>query len=94
MSNYTKASYTKLKTGEWGLRVQGKVTPGEKIVVTKKDGSTKEEEVGQVLWSDSTVTLASLVPKPQEFRRRKYECEECGDIVQPGTQCWETGNIH
>ena len=23
-----------------------------------------------------------------------YECPECGDIVRPGTTCWETGYRH
>jgi len=23
-----------------------------------------------------------------------YECEECGDMVTPGTRCWETGLQH
>jgi hypothetical protein len=25
---------------------------------------------------------------------RKYECEDCGNIVVPGTSCWETGLTH
>lgn len=24
----------------------------------------------------------------------RYECEECGEYVNPGTECWETGARH
>lgn len=27
-------------------------------------------------------------------RGGRYECEECGDWVTPGTRCWETGMTH
>jgi len=33
-------------------------------------------------------------PHPSRPRNRKYECEECGDLVFPGTRCWETGHQH
>jgi hypothetical protein len=27
-------------------------------------------------------------------RGGRYECDECGEIVTPGTSCWETGMTH
>lgn len=27
-------------------------------------------------------------------KARRYECEECGEWVNVGTQCWETGMTH
>ena len=57
------ASYTRLRNGAWGLRVQGE-TPiqGDQISVTKKDGSTKEETIYRIIWSgaDSNGEAVSL----------------------------------
>ncbi len=25
---------------------------------------------------------------------RRFECDDCGDMVTTGTRCWETGLIH
>jgi hypothetical protein len=46
------ASYTQLKDGSWGLRVKSSVlVEGQTIVVSKKDGSSKNETVGKILWT-------------------------------------------
>ena len=45
------ASYTKLRDGSWGVRAGGAVRAGESLTVTKRDGTTKIETVGRVLWS-------------------------------------------
>ena len=49
-----EGTYTKLKDGEWGVRLTGNLTGVEKgdeftIIVTKRSGETKAEEV-KVLW--------------------------------------------
>lgn len=54
-------TYTKLKSGEWGIRVTDKkVSKGDSIVVTKKDGQTKTEVVKQVVWSGNGITLCAI----------------------------------
>jgi hypothetical protein len=93
------ATYTKLRDGSWGVRVVGTVAPGATVQVTKKSGESKTETVGKVIWTGNGVTLATLArestPRPTTRRRGgRYECEECGDYVEPGTRCWETGMIH
>ena len=98
------ASYTKLKDGSWGIRVDGTVAPGSVVTVTKKDGTRNTEKVAKVLWTGNGVALCSIAPKdakpqsqPSSRSRvagRKYECPECGDYVFPGTRCWETGCTH
>ena len=109
-NNTVSASYTKLQSGDWGIRVSGTVAPGAAVTVTKKDGTTKVETVHQVLWSGAdkfrpgqTVTLCSVTPSAPSRRyvgcapaRRdsRRECEECGDFVVSGTRCWETGLTH
>ena len=56
-------TYTKLKTGAWGLRVVGlKVGVGDSVTVSKKDGSRKTETVSAVLWSGDGVTLCAIAP--------------------------------
>lgn len=98
-------SYTKLRTGEWGIRGAG-LTAGAKVTVVKKSGEIREEIVAKVVWTGSDGTcLATVVPPerparppapPAPARRtgRTYECEECGDRVEPGSRCWETGMVH
>jgi hypothetical protein len=54
------ATYTKLQSGEWGIRVTGSVTPGAKVVVTKKSGETKEETVGKVVWAGNGISLCTI----------------------------------
>lgn len=45
-------SYTKLKSGEWGVRVVGpKPREGQSVTVKKKDGTEKRETVEQVVYS-------------------------------------------
>lgn len=31
---------------------------------------------------------------PRRGPNRRYECDECGEMVTPGTRCWETGLTH
>lgn len=101
------ATYSKLRDGSWGLRITGRVTPGEQVTVTKRSGETRTETVRHIIWQapDGTVTLAAIqkggaAPRrnnPAELDRaenRAYTCDECGDFVVPGTRCWETGMSH
>jgi hypothetical protein len=65
-------SYTKLKSGEWGVKV---FTPsqvpdeGQRVQVTTKAGVTKSEWVARVLWSgtdrfaNKTVHLCTIQPR-------------------------------
>jgi len=41
-------SYAMLKSGEWGLRSESELTPGETVTVTKKKGEQKTETVGRL----------------------------------------------
>ena len=54
------ATYTKLRSGEWGVRVQGTATVGQTITVQKKSGETKSETVAAVVWSGNGITLCAL----------------------------------
>ena len=95
-------SYTKLRSGEWGVRSDQAIKEGEIVSVTVKTGAnagkTKTETVKKIVWTDGKVWLAAVEKKdaaPAERRgNRPYECEECGDRVTSGSRCWETGMTH
>lgn len=60
------ATFTKLRDGDWGLRIVGPhaVEPGQTVTVTKKSGETSTERVGEVIWSDGKgVTLAKIAAR-------------------------------
>lgn len=63
-------SYTKLKNGDWGLRLQDHVEcpPGMVVDVQTKAGSIKHEAIGRQLWQGmdrdgNKVTLFSIADK-------------------------------
>jgi len=54
-------TYTKLKDGSWGIRVAGeKPAIGAVLTIQKKDGSTRQETVSRVLWSEGGIVLCSI----------------------------------
>lgn len=55
------ATYTKLRDGSWGIKVQGSAKAGQAITVTKRDGGTKTETVEKVVWSGEGVAICSVV---------------------------------
>ena len=55
-----QASYTKLRSGDWGIRVEGRVSVGQDVVVTKRDGSRQTATVERIVWSGEGVTLCSI----------------------------------
>lgn len=83
--NIVPNTYTKLKSGEWGVRVVGgKPAEGSAVRVTKKDGGTKTEVVAKVVWSDASgrTHLVAVIQKsagyaPRAGGRRRTGCS-CG----------------
>ena len=59
------ATYSKLKSGEWGIRVQGTVKAVDVVTVTTKSGEVKTETVAKVVWTGQGVTLCAVKPKPK-----------------------------
>lgn len=99
------ATYTKLNNGDWGIKVTGDIATGASVTVTKRDGSTKTEIVGKVVWTGKdkysnaqvsicTVQQVQRVSCRPAYRGGRRECDECGDYVTAGTRCWETGMMH
>lgn len=44
-------TYTRLKSGEWGIKVYGIPNEGDCVEIKTKNGATKKELVRKVLWS-------------------------------------------
>lgn len=53
-------TYTKLKSGAWGIRSTEEINAGQMITVAKKSGESKQEIVEKVVWSGNGVWLAAL----------------------------------
>lgn len=97
-------SYRKTKTGEWvAFGPADAIVEGCTCVVTKRDGTTKTElveRVGRIFQVDGRdMVYGYLAPKAVRGhsggrRGGRWECDECGEYVTPGTRCWETGLIH
>lgn len=75
-------TYAKLRDDTWGLRAEGKLVPGASVKVTKRDGTTKTETVGRVVWTGNGVTLATIANVSGDNGRTNGSgralCAECG----------------
>lgn len=92
----TTATFTKLRSGEWGLRVPLAMRPAEGLAVSvaKKSGATSTETIGRVLWTGNGIALCTIATRHVRHRNARRECAECGEIIRKSNQrCWETGGI-
>jgi len=56
-----QASWTKLKSGAWGIKTRGGApTPGEAVTVTKANGEQRTVTVARVIWRGEGVALCSI----------------------------------
>lgn len=84
-------TYTKLNNGSWGVRVRGTATKGQKVTVTKKDGTTKTETIAAVLWSGDGVSLCSIAPSAPSAAagvvRSAFKKPATSRRLRPGMEC-------
>lgn len=95
------ATYTKLSSGSWGIRLTGSETvpvPGTSITVTKRDGSSKTETVDRLIHQGDGYALFSIrqtAPQRTTTKRRCWpgmDCPACGsEPLNRALQCWECG---
>lgn len=78
----TRATYTKLRDGSWGIRVKGGApAPGAQIRVKKKAGTVKVETIDQVVWRGDGITLCSI-RRSGRSAGESGRCAECrGPVV-------------
>lgn len=61
----TTATFTKLRSGNWGVRVPFQVAPEDIVTVTKKSGTTKNVVIGKIVWRGKGVAIAEIIPEPR-----------------------------
>ena len=79
-------TYTKLKSGNWGVRSTEALKEGQTITVRKKSGDTKLETIARIVWSGNGVWLAAILTsgstgsaKRSSPRGQRTGCS-CGSI--------------
>jgi hypothetical protein len=89
-------SYTKLRSGDWGVRSTEAIHDGQVVTVTKKDGATKRETINKIVWVGNGVWLASLQRAQQPARGQRRDPDApgrngmmrgCGDCRSLGRMC-------
>ena len=55
------ATYSKLRDGTWGIKVEGEAHQGCAYSVTTKAGATKHETVQKVLWTGADTRTRKIV---------------------------------
>ena len=83
-------TYTKLRDGSWGVRGTGLVA-GARTSVIKRDGSSKTETVGRVLWTGPDgVSIATVEQQAKDSgaastrsrsSRSGGRCRSCGGPI-------------
>lgn len=53
-------TFTRLKNGDWGLRVEGDVEPGDKVKTTRRDGKVQWLVAGEIVWKGRSPTGTPL----------------------------------
>lgn len=78
-------TYTKLKDGSWGVRGPiNEIVNHSSVVVTKKSGEQKSEDIEKILWTGNGIALASLVKRGRDGEairtdeHRRPVCSDCG----------------
>ena len=84
-------SYAKLRSGAWGVRVQGDpAVVGAIVTVTKRSGETKSETISEIVWQGEGVALCAIHQTarrgggrggqfPRSYRPRPYFVGRCED---------------
>jgi len=81
------ATPTKLRSGDWGARVQGDVQTGDIVTITAKSGKSWDARIARVLWSGNGVSICATESKPRRPRRARNGecmCGACEDLLSQG----------
>jgi len=62
-------TFTRLRSGQWGIRSTEALSPGQLIAVEKRDGTTTEVVVDRVIWTDGRVWLAAVAAGQRRARK-------------------------
>lgn len=84
-----RATYTKLRSGAWGIRIESDTKPveGTDIEVTKKDGTVKTEPLVKIVWSGDGLYICAIAAQEAPAPTADgplVECGDCGQMVPAG----------
>ena len=99
------ASPTKLKSGDWGARVQAAVSPGSIITIRTRAGKEWDARVSRVVWTDGRVSICATevtdhhghsIQSGASYLRGATapggrRCPECGDRECP--KAWDISDL-
>ena len=72
-------TWQKLKSGEWGVRIEGPAQAQQSVTVSKRDGTTQTVQVSKIVWTDGQTTLAAVVHTQRNSGSgARGGCAECG----------------
>lgn len=75
------ASWTKLKSGDWGVTVSGVVKVGDSIEVKTKGGKVKTVTITRIVWSGGGKSICAVEQEAKQSRRnegwRGNGCSAC-----------------
>lgn len=71
------AMFTKLKSGDWGIKTQGDVKAGDTVTVSKRDGTTDTVMIEKVIFKNEDITICSI-KKKDSHQNGDRVCAECG----------------
>lgn len=77
------ATYSKLRNGDWGVRVQGTATVGQTVTVRKKSGETKAERIASVVWVGNGISLCTVERSATSRRSQSSRSGRCRDCRGP-----------
>lgn len=90
----TTATYAKLRSGEWGVRVTGpRPSRGDRVTVTTRAGAVREAYVDSIVWEGGGVTLCTVVGDGQRGGSgRSSRAYRSSRSCPTGGNCSSVGN--
>jgi len=83
-------TWTKLRTGSWGVRIPctSKPSIGSSVTVTKRGGETKTVTISAVVYFGNGVALCSIGSSNTTTRKRAANYDRsCADCRRLGRMC-------
>jgi len=72
------ATPAKLKSGDWGAKVQGTVTVGDIVTITTKAGKTWQARIARVIWTGDGISICATESMDRPAYRARFGVDYCG----------------
>ena len=84
------ASPIKLRSGDWGAKVEGKAVEGDPITVTTRAGKSWQAFVAKVVWIGNGVTIVATrsLEIASDHDRPKHRHDDDDEMFDPSA-CWD-----